>query len=95
MVVADGAHRVGDAAHRVGDTAQRASDAGKSAAATSADAGKNTAAFLVWGAAAGAIVYYALLDEQRRGQAREIAMKAISEARTLLSDLQGEDGEFA
>jgi hypothetical protein len=95
LVVADGAHRVGDAAHRVGDTAHRASDAGKSAAATSADAGKNTMAFLFWGAAAGAIVYYALLDEHRRDQAREIAMKAISEGRALLSDLQGEDGEFA
>jgi hypothetical protein len=94
-VVADGAHKMGDAAHRVGDTAHRASDAGKSAAATSADAGKNTVAFLLWGAAAGAIVYYALLDENRREQARDLAMKAISEGRTLLRDLQGQDGEFA
>src|SRR5688500_18761442 len=94
LVVADGAHKVGDAAHRVGDTAHRASDAGKSAAATSADAGKNTVAFMLWAGAAGAIVYYALLDENRREQTRDLAMKAISEGRALLRDLQGEDGEF-
>ena len=94
-VVADGAHHVGDAAHRVGDSAHRATDTGKSVAASGADAGKHTVGLLLWTAAAGAIVYYAFLDENRREQARDLAMKAISEGRTLLRDLQGEDGEFA
>jgi hypothetical protein len=35
------------------------------------------------------------MDEQRRNQAREIVMRAISEGRALLSDLQGQDGQFA
>lgn len=94
-VVADGAHHVGDAAHKVGDSAHRATDTGKSVAASGADAGKHTVGLLFWTAAAGAIVYYAFLDENRRVQARELAMKAISEGRTLLHDLRGEDGEFA
>ena len=94
-VVGDGAHRVGDAAHRVGDTAHRAADSGKSAAASGADAGKNTLGLLFWTAAAGGVVYYALLEEHRREQVRNIAMKAITEGRTLLRDLQGQDGEFA
>lgn len=94
-VVADGAHHVGDAAHRVGDSAHRATDTGKSVAASGADAGKHTVGLVLWTAAAGAIIYYAFLDENRREQARDLAMKAISEGRTLLRDLQGEDGEFA
>lgn len=88
----DKVRHVGSAA---GDTAHRAADSGKSAAASGADAGKNTLGFVFWTAAAGAVVYYAFLDESRREQARDLAMKAISEGRTLLRDLQGEDGEFA
>lgn len=88
----DKARHVGAA---VGDTAHRAADSSKAVAASGADAGKNAAGFVFWTAAAGAIVYYAFLDENRREQARGVAMKAISEGRTLLRDLQGQDGEFA
>jgi hypothetical protein len=88
----DRAKSVGSA---VGEIPHRAADSGKSAVAGTAKAGRNTLGFAFWTAAAGAIVYYAFMDEQRRNQAREIVMRAISEGRALLSDLQGQDGQFA
>jgi hypothetical protein len=48
----------------------------------------------LWTGAAGAIIYYAFLNEERRTQARQLAMRAINEGRSLLQDLQGQDGEF-
>ncbi len=90
---------VGDSARHVttavGDSAHKAADTGKTAAAASARAGKNTASLLFWSAAAGAIAYFAFLDEDRRNQVKHVAMRAIDEGRAILSDLRGEDGEFA
>jgi hypothetical protein len=79
----------------IGDTAHRAADGSKSAAVASAKAGKNTAGLFFWTAAAGAVVYLAFLDEERREQAKHLAMRAIDEGRAILADLRGEDGEFA
>ena len=87
----DRARNVGAA---VSDSAHRAAGTGKSAAAGTAKAGRNTVGFVFWTSAAGAIIYYAFLDEERRHKAKDLAMRAISEGRSLLRDLQGQDGEF-
>jgi hypothetical protein len=92
-------HEAVDRARHVGtavtDSAHKAADSGKHAAAGTAKAGRNTLGFAFWAAAAGAIIYYAFLDENRRNKAKDLAMRAISEGRTLLQDLQGRDAEFA
>jgi hypothetical protein len=95
----DLSHEAVDRARHVGsavtDSAHRAAGTSKQAAAGTAKAGRNTLGFAFWTAAAGAIVYYAFLDEDRRNKAKDLAMRAISEGRTLLQDLQGRDGDFA
>lgn len=80
--------------HAVGDSAQRAADGSRSVAVASARAGKNSLSLMFWTGAAGAIAYYAFLDEERRTQVRDMAMRAIDEGRAILADLRGEDGEF-
>lgn len=80
--------------HVVGDSAHKAADTSKSAAAGTAKTGRNTLGLTFWSAVAGAVIYYAFLNEQRREQARHLAMRAINEGRALLRDLQGHDGEF-
>jgi hypothetical protein len=91
----DAVDRVKSVSHAVGDLPHKAADTGKSAATTTAKTGRNMFGLVVWTGAAGAIIYYAFLNEQRREQVRQVAMQAISEARALLQDLQGQDGEFA
>ena len=91
----DAVDRVKSVSHAVGDLPHKAADTSKSAATTTAKTGRNMFGLVVWTGAAGAIIYYAFLNEERREQVRQIAMQAISEARTLLQDLQGQDGEFA
>ncbi|HEX3302299.1 MAG TPA: hypothetical protein VHR64_05410 [Thermomicrobiales bacterium] len=91
----DAVDRVKSVSHAVGDLPHKAADTSKAAATTTAKTGRNMFGLVVWTGAAGAIIYYAFLNEERREQVRQIAMQAISEARTLLQDLQGQDGEFA
>jgi hypothetical protein len=86
--------RVKSVTHVVGDSAHKAADTSKSAAVNSARTGRNTLGLALWTGAAGAIIYYAFLNEERRTQARNLAMRAINEGRALLQDLQGQDGEF-
>ena len=93
---ADRVHNVSAAVgSAVGSSAQRAADSSKAAVSTSATAGRNTLGFVVWTGIAGAIAYYAFLDEDRRAKARDLAMRVINEGRGLLGDIQGHDGEFA
>ena len=86
--------RVKSVTHVVGDSAHRAADSSKSAAVHSAKSGRKTLGLALWTGAAGAIIYYAFLNEERRTQARHLAMRAINEGRSLLQELQGQDGEF-
>jgi hypothetical protein len=91
----DAVDRVKSVSHTVGDLPHKAAGTGKSAATTTAKTGRNMFGLVVWTGAAGAIIYYAFLNDERREQVRQIAMQAINEARSLLQDLQGQDGEFA
>jgi hypothetical protein len=90
----DAVDRVKSISHAVGDLPHKAAGSGKSAATSTAKTGRNMFGLALWTSAAGAIIYYAFLNDERREQVRHIAMQAISEARTLLQDLQGQDGEF-
>ena len=90
----DAVDRVKSVGYAVGDSAHKAADSSKSAAASTARTGRHTLGLALWTGAAGAIIYYAFLDEDRRTQARDLAMRAINEARALLQDIQGQDGEF-
>ena len=90
----DAVDRVKSISHAVGELPHKAADSGKSAATTTAKTGRNVFGLALWTSAAGAVIYYAFLNDERREQVRHIAMQAISEARTLLQDLQGQDGEF-
>jgi hypothetical protein len=66
----------------------------RTAVATTASGGKNTVGLVFWTAAAGAVIYYAFLDEDLRAKVREIANTALVQAREMLADFQGQDGEF-
>src|SRR3954454_671231 len=98
--ITHGAHEIGSAAvgrvHDVGsvvtDKAKRAEESTKAVAVGTAREGRHGFGLVFWTGAAGAIAYYAFLDEERRTKARTIAMRVIDEARSLLSDFQGADG---
>lgn len=87
--------RVKSVTHVVGDSAHKAAGTSKTAAVSSAKTGRNALGLALWTGAAGAVIYYAFLNDERRAQARQLAMRVINEGRTLLQDLQGQDGEFA
>ena len=91
----DAVDRVKSVSQAVGDLPGKAAGTSKSAATTTAKTGRNMFGLVLWTGAAGTIIYYAFLNDERRDQVRQIAMQAISEARSLLQDLQGQDGEFA
>jgi hypothetical protein len=91
----DAVDRVKSVSHAVGDLPGKAAGTSKSAATTTAKTGRNMFGLALWTGAAAGIAYYAFLNDERREQVRQIAMQAISEARSLLQDLQGQDGEFA
>jgi hypothetical protein len=89
---------VGETAHAVttsvSDAAHSARTGTKTAVATTASGGKNMVGLLFWTGAAGAVVYYAFLNEDRRAKVREIANTALVQAREILADVQGHDGQF-
>jgi hypothetical protein len=88
---ADAAHSVSST---VSETARKAEDASKAVAVGTVKTGKNGFGLLIWTGAAGAIAYYAFLDDNRREKVRALAMRAISEGRSLLADFQGTNGDF-
>jgi hypothetical protein len=89
---------VGDTASAVGSgvtgAARSAGDASKAAVSTTAQGGKNTVGLVFWTGAAAAIVYYAFLDEELKAKVREVANSALVQAREMLADFQGQDGQF-
>lgn len=100
--VADTAHSirssVGDTAQAVSTSVSDAAEAAKSgtrtAVATTASGGRNTIGLLFWTGAAATVVYYAFLDDDLRAKVREVANSALVQAREMLADFQGQDGEF-
>jgi len=77
------------------DVTSRAVDVTKSAAGATVSTTKDTGATIFWTVVASGIVFYALLDEQRRSQLLSMANGAVSQIREIIRDLQGYDDEFA
>jgi len=77
------------------DMTSRAKDATKAAAGATVSTSKDTAATLIWMTAAAGIVFYALLDQQRREQVLRAANSIATQIREVVRDIQGYDEEFA
>jgi len=90
--VSDTAHAVSGT---VSDVARKAEDTTKAVAHNTATGSRNTVGLVFWTGAAGAVVYWAFLDEHRREQVKHYAMTAINEVREILAEYQGKDGEFS
>jgi hypothetical protein len=87
-------HAAADARDRVKVTAETAKEATSHAAAETADASKNLAGLLFWLAAAGAAIYYLILNPERREQVLDMAKSSMNVARGIVSEVRGEDGVF-
>jgi hypothetical protein len=80
--------------HRADDVSERARLATKSAAETTVSTGKDTAATLIWSAAAAGIVFYILMDKDRRDQVLKTIEAVALQAREIVRDFKGYDEEF-
>lgn len=89
--VRDATSVVGEKAGVVGDRARSAS---RRAAEVTVDTSKHTGATLFWAGAAAGLVYYALLNEERREQLTQTAQMVVSQVHELVKDFQGYDEEF-
>ncbi|MEZ4495769.1 MAG: hypothetical protein R2845_03080 [Thermomicrobiales bacterium] len=49
---------------------------------------------LFWLGAAGAVIYYLLLNEERREQVNDLAKSGANIARGIIVEVRGEDGVF-
>ena len=74
--------------------AASAREATAHAAAETADAGRNLFGLLFWLGAAGAAIYYLLLNEERREQVNDLAKSGANIARGIIVEVRGEDGVF-
>jgi hypothetical protein len=77
-----------------GDATDRAKEVTKSAAGATVSTSKDTGAALFWTAAAAGIVFYVLLDKDRRDQVLKALDSALVQARELIRDYQGYDEQF-
>ena len=74
--------------------AASAREATAHAAAETADAGRNLFGLLFWLGAAGVVIYYLLLNEERREQVNDLAKSGANIARGIIVEVRGEDGVF-
>ncbi|MDQ3692559.1 MAG: hypothetical protein M3464_02880 [Chloroflexota bacterium] len=75
-------------------TAGGAAELAKDASKRTAETGKNTGALLFWMGAAAGLIFYALLNQERRAQVSEQVAALSSQVQTLIKDFQGYDEEF-
>jgi archaellum component FlaC len=66
----------------------------KQAAVAAGQGGKNLGGLIGWSAAAAGVVYYAFLDESKRAKVRASGGRILSEARSVIRDIRGQDGQF-
>ena len=94
----DATDRAKHAASHMADRAEEATDrvkeATRHAAGATVSTGKDTSAALFWTAAAAGIVFYALLDKDRRDQVVKVMGSFVNQARDMIRDFQGDDEEF-
>ena len=79
---------------RVGEVGERTKDASRKAAGATVDTGKDTGATLMWAGAAAGLVFYALLDDERREQVTRTVQSVAGQVQELIRDFQGYDDEF-
>lgn len=82
-------------ASQAGETFDRARESSRHAAGVTVETGKRTGAFLFWMALLGGIVYFILLNKNRRERAMEAGQEIVREIREVVRDLQGYDREFS
>jgi hypothetical protein len=82
------------AVDRAEDATGRAKEATKHAAGATVSTSKETLGTLFWTAAAAGIIFYALLNEQRREQILKALDSVFSQAREMIREIQGYDDEF-
>lgn len=102
-------HRLSDEASDIGErlsdassvAAERATEIGrkaqhgtKQAADATLQGGRDVGSIIVWLVIGGAIIYYALLNEQQRERVKRLGQSAFSESREVYKDIQGRDEEF-
>lgn len=80
---------------RADEVTERAKDVTKSAAEATVSTTRDTGATILWSLAAAGIVYYVLLDKDRREQVLKTAQSVIGQVREVIRDFQGYDEEFA
>ncbi|HEU5430283.1 MAG TPA: hypothetical protein VFU81_01395 [Thermomicrobiales bacterium] len=83
-----------DAAERVEELGERAKAATRGAAEATVETGKGAFAIIFWLGAALGVIFWVLLDEQRRTQVQRFLGEATTQARELARDLKGYDDEF-
>ena len=97
-VVEAGSERAREASTAVAEKASELSDRAKGVSKRTAEATvdttKDTGALVLWAAAAGGLIFYALLTPERRDQLTRVAQIVTSEAQELIRDFQGYDDEF-
>lgn len=81
-------------ATRMSDGTVHAKDATKHAADATVSTGRDAGAALLWGAAAAGIVYYGIMDRDRREQTLKTINGMIGGTRELIRDVRGYDSKF-
>ena len=94
VTATDLAARGAELAARTADSRERIGVATRQAASATGETSREAGSAAVWAAIAGGVVYYALLDEQRREQVNQFAQTVFGGARELLRDIQGYDADF-
>lgn len=100
------ASKAKDVSGTIASGAQAAAETGKQAAVATAHGGKQAAVATVdtsaslaktafWLGAAGSIVYFVFLDNDRQQEVRKVIHSVAGQVRDLAGDLRGQDGEFA
>ena len=96
--LAAGSGKAKDASHhlaaRVSGGTLQAKDATRHAADATVNTSRDAGAALLWGAAAAGIIYYGLMDRDRREQTLKTINGMIGGTRELVRDVRGHDAEF-
>lgn len=82
------------ATDRIAHTTSAVEKKSKQAAVAAGEGGKNLGALIGWSAAAAGIVYYAFLDETKRAKVKSSGSRILGEARDVVRDIRGQDGQF-
>jgi hypothetical protein len=80
---------------RVEEVGGKAKEASAHAVEATVSTGKDTGATILWAGAAAAVIFYVMLNQERRDQLLRAAESVIKQSRELIRDFQGYDEEFA